>query len=85
MQVIIYRSGNPSRALTKSFDNMDEALIYFDYTLQTGKAYENEKGNKKINMFPRTAKSLVLNLNKAVKNSAINGNPSISYGYVEND
>ena len=32
-----------------------------------------EKGNRKINTNPKTAKSLVTNLNNAVNNSAANG------------
>ena len=46
---------------------------YFGYTLECGKSYEREKGNKKINRTPKSGKSLVGNLNKAVNNSAANG------------
>lgn len=45
----------------------------FAYTLECGKSYEHEKGNSKINCKPKTAASLVANLNKAVNNSAANG------------
>jgi hypothetical protein len=49
----------------------------FGYTLECGQSYEREKGNKKINRNPKSGKSLVDNLNKAVNNSATNG-----YSYV---
>lgn len=50
-----------------------ELTEYFAYTLATGKSYEHEKGNSKINTTPRTIGSLVNNLNKAVNNAAANG------------
>ena len=46
---------------------------YFGYTLEVGQSWEREKGNKKINRNPKSGKSLVDNLNKAVSNSAANG------------
>jgi hypothetical protein len=46
---------------------------YFGYTLEVGQSWEHEKGNKKINRNPKSGKSLVNNLNKAVTNSAANG------------
>jgi hypothetical protein len=52
---------------------------YFGYTLECGQSWEREKGNKKINRNPKTAKSLVTNLNNAVNNSAANGYSSTSY------
>jgi hypothetical protein len=55
---------------------------YFGYTLECGKSYEREAGNKKINCNPRTAKSLITNLNNAVNNSAANGYSQTSYELV---
>jgi methyltransferase-like protein len=52
---------------------------YFRYTLECGQSYEREAGNKKINCNPKTAKSLVTNLNNAANNSAANGYSSTSY------
>ena len=52
---------------------------YFGYTLECGQSYEREKGNKKINRNPKSGKSLVDNLNKAVNNSAANGYSSTHY------
>ena len=46
---------------------------YFKYTLEVGQSWEHEKGNRKININPKSGKSLVDNLNKAVTNSAANG------------
>jgi len=46
---------------------------YFGYTLEVGQSWEREKGNKKINVNPKSGKALVDNLNKAVTNSAANG------------
>jgi hypothetical protein len=46
---------------------------YFGYTLEVGQSWEREKGNKKINLNPKSGKSLVTNLNNAVTNSAANG------------
>lgn len=50
------------------------ALHYFSYTLECGRSYEHEKGNKKINMNPKTAASFVKQLNNAASNAAANGN-----------
>ena len=43
------------------------------YTLECGKAYEHERGNRKINMSPKTVKSLCTNLMNAADNSSRNG------------
>lgn len=58
---------------------MDYLLQYFSYTLQTGKSYEHEKGNKRINLSPKSVKSLVTNLNNAKTNAASNGYPDTYY------
>lgn len=50
-----------------------EAVEYYGYTLQCGKAYEHEKGNKKVNCNPTTIRSLITSLNNASNNSARNG------------
>jgi hypothetical protein len=55
---------------------------YFGYTLECGKSYERERGNKKINCNPKSAKSLITNLNNAVNNSAANGYSQISYELI---
>ena len=52
---------------------LTELIEYFKYTLETGKSYEHEKGNKKINMAPKSISALVDNLNKAQNNAAANG------------
>ncbi len=64
---------------------LSELIDYFGYTLETGKSYEHEKGNKKINMSPKTIGSLVNNLNNAVNNSAANGYSDTSYSLTDTD
>ena len=58
---------------------LEELLEAYRYTLECGKSYEHEKGNKKINLNPKSAKSLVTQLNNAVNNSAANGFSNYSY------
>ena len=52
---------------------LEELTSYFGYTLECGSGYQHEKGNKKINKNPKSAKSLVDNLNKAASNLSANG------------
>ena len=52
---------------------IEEHLKYFGYTLEKGKSWEHEKGNKKINMNPKTIEKLVEMLNRAEDNAARNG------------
>ena len=56
-----------------------ELIEYFSYTLLKGHSWENEPGNKKINMAPKTAASLITNLNRAEDNAACNGCGSTWY------
>jgi hypothetical protein len=58
---------------------LQELIKNFSYTLETGKSYESEKGNKKINLQPKTIGALVKALNDSVTNSAANGSPSTHY------
>ena len=50
-----------------------ELIEYYGYTLETGKSYEHERGNSKINLNPKSIESLVQNLNNAKSNAAANG------------
>ena len=59
--------------VTEYKGTIDELIEAFSYTLECGKCYEHERGNKKINMNPKGIKSLVTNLNNATNNSAQNG------------
>ena len=52
---------------------IEEAVRHYGYTLSCGAAYAHERGNKKINLAPKTIKSLITNLNNASSNSASNG------------
>lgn len=58
---------------------LKELINYFGYTLEVGKSWEHERGNKKINMNPKTIDQLVDNLNKAKSNAAANGAPDTFY------
>lgn len=60
----------------------DEQHQWHSYTLETGRSYQHEKGNKKIGV-PKNIKSLITNLNKAKNNSASNGYSPSSYELEE--
>jgi hypothetical protein len=60
-----------------------ELIETFSYTLECGASYAHEKGNSKIDRKPKSAKSLVSNLNKATNNSAANGYSGTHYELVE--
>lgn len=62
---------------------LPELIQIHSYTLECGKSWEHEKGNKKINTQPRTIGSLVTNLTNAVNNSAANGYAGRSYDWEE--
>lgn len=57
--------------------SLNGALHYFSYTLECGRYYEHERGNKKINMNPKTVRSLVKQLNNAASNAAANSNGAL--------
>lgn len=59
--------------ITEYTDTIEGLISKFSYTLDCGRSYEREKGNKKINTSPKTVKSLVTNLNNASNNSAADG------------
>lgn len=61
---------------------LEELTNIFSYTLEVGRSWERERGNKKISIHPKTAESLVKNLNNAVNNAAANGCASKSYWLV---
>lgn len=50
-----------------------QLVEYYQGTLECGKAYEHERGNRKISLNPRNLESLVKNLNNACDNKAANG------------
>jgi len=58
---------------------LEELIKQSSYTLQKGKSWEHEKGNKKINMNPKTIEKLVEMLNRAEDNAARNGYGSTHY------
>jgi len=76
-----YRDGATPIFHTGTLEHLAKEV--FGYTLECGASYEWEKGRKKINLNPKTGKSLVTNLNNAVSNSAANGCASKYYELVE--
>lgn len=52
---------------------LEEAINNYEYTLEAGASYQHEKGNKKINLHPKTISSLITNLNNSSRNRASNG------------
>jgi len=67
---------------TTETGTLPELIEYFSYMLECGKCYDHERGNKKIDLVPKTIKSLVTNLNNAAKNAAVNGNSDRYYELV---
>ena len=73
-----------SRGSVTSYEGtVAELTQMFSYSLDCGKSWEHEKGNKKINTQPKTIKSLVTNIENAKNNSAANGFAGFSYDYSE--
>ena len=68
----------------ESTGTLAELLDNFGYTLEVGKSYEHERGNRKINMNPKNIEALVNNLNNAKSNAAANGAPDVYYSVGEN-
>lgn len=50
-----------------------QLVEYYQGTLECGKAYEHERGAKKISLNPKNIDSLVKNLDNAINNTAANG------------
>ena len=64
---------------TEVTDTLENLIQYFSYTLECGRCYQNERGNKRIDTAPKSARSLVANLNNAERNRSANGDPSTVY------
>lgn len=79
--IIIKTRHRDDREYKSSPGNVDELVKSYSYTLECGKSYEHETGNKKININPKSIKSLVTQLNNAVNNSAANGYGGCSFEY----
>lgn len=62
-----------------------ELIKAHSYTLEVGKSWEHEKGNKKINMNPKSVLQLVKMLNYAVDNAAANGYSGKTYSIVNKE
>ena len=68
---------------TEYTGTLEELVQKFSYTLEKGKSWERERGNKKISLNPKTAAALVKNLNNAEDNAAVNGCGSTYYRLKE--
>lgn len=75
----ITRTTNGSYTEYKQSGTLTELIEIYQYNLATGASYEHERGNKKIIMKPKTARSLVTQLNSASRNSSLSGNGSSFY------
>lgn len=73
---------SPAREYTQT-GTLPELVKSFGYTLECGSSYEHEKGNKKINLNPKSIDTLVKNLYNAKNNSAANGYSGSSFSFVE--
>lgn len=71
--VVLHRSGYVKREPKQIIGTVKELTEYFGYTLECGRSWERERGNKKISLNPRGINSLVNNVNNALNNSARNG------------
>jgi len=74
---------NSRGSVTTYEGTVTELTQMFSYSLECGKSWEYEKGNKKINKQPKTIKSLVTNIYNAKNNSAANGYSGFSLDYCE--
>lgn len=61
---------------------LEELIQAFSYTLEKGKSWEWERGRHKINLAPKTARSLVNNLQNASDNATVNGYSGVCYELV---
>lgn len=77
----LYGSGR-DREYTQE-GTLEELIKAYSYTLETGKSYEREKGNKKINLNPKSIQALCDNLQKAKDNAARDGYSGHSYSWEE--
>lgn len=73
-----FGSNRPSRYYYQE-GTLEELIKAYSYTLETGKSYEREKGNSKINISPKNIEGLIKNLNNAVNNSAADGYAGKTY------
>ncbi len=64
---------------------LTELIKSYSYTLEVGQSWEHEKGNKKINVNPKSVPQLIKNLNNAVDNAASNGYSGKVYSIVNNE
>lgn len=76
------RFGGDVRTYTQE-GTLEELIKAYSYTLECGRDYQHEKGNKKINTQPKNIKSLVTNLFNASNNRAADGYSGETFSYTE--
>ena len=81
--IITTRNSGRGSKTSETSGTLAELISNFKYTLETGKSYEKEKGNKKIDTNPKSIASLIKNLNNATNNAAANGYSGTSYSLKE--
>lgn len=79
----IIRTSHRSNSSFELIGSLEELIKYFSDILECGASHSSKKGNSKINLTPKTIKSLISNINKAVNNSAENGHAGVSYTLKE--
>jgi len=67
-----YMSNRPTRYYYQT-GTLEELIDAYSYTLEVGRSWQWEKGNKKIPITFKTPEKLVNALNDAVDNAAANG------------
>lgn len=67
---------------TEYSGTITELIDTFTYELECGAAYQHERGAHKISLTPKTAKSLVTNLNNVAENCVANGCSNKVYSLV---
>jgi hypothetical protein len=81
--IVIKTKHRDGRTYKSDALTLPELVLYYKYTLDTGRSWQHEKGNKKINTNPKSIAVLIKNLNAAVNNAAANGYAGVSFDYTE--
>jgi ribosomal protein L22 len=82
----IYRITKTHHRTNRTYEQtgtLDELIKIYRYTLEKGESWQHEKGNKKINLQPKSIKTLVKSLYNAENNAAANGYSGYSFSFDE--
>ena len=75
----VVKTKHRNNSTSEQVGTIAELVEAYGYTLECGASWAHEAGNSKINKLPKTAKSLISNLNRAVNNSAADGYAGVDY------